>query len=76
MPDEQDECCALLAADDAAAVEDDCEEWDSVCSRTLHALRSIMLKADGASQEEDGQTIQQEVARSAAHAMLRLDSAR
>lgn len=78
---EEDESHALLAADaasltaeDAAAVDDTMDGWeasDSVCSRTLHALRSLVLTADGASQD-----MQQELTRSAAHAVLRLDAAR
>ena len=84
MSAEEDESHALLVASkqptaEDAAVEDTVDAWEaseSVCSRTLLALRSLVLNADAASQGTAGESTQQELTRSAAHALLRLTAAR
>ncbi len=87
VPSEEAECHALLgdqATPPAAErfgiagypTDDGWEASDSVCGCTLHALRSLVLapaEASGDGESEDGQ---QGLARSAAHAMMRLLSAR
>lgn len=87
MPSEEDECHALLSDqatppaaerfDIAGCPTDDWEaSEDSVCGCTLRALRSLVLAPAEASRDGDSQDGQQGVARSAAHAMMRLLSAR
>ena len=87
MPSEGDECHALLndhdtlpAADHAEIAgysTDGREASDSVCGCTLLALRSLVLAPAVAGGDGEGnQDGRQGVARSAAHAMMRLLSAR
>ena len=86
VPSEEDECYALLsnhvippAAEQygiAGCSTDGWEASDSVCGCTLHALRLLVLAPAEASGDGRSQDGQQGVARSAAHAMMRLLSAR